>query len=139
MLVSLLIFFSFIGMTSLFVCLPRQFVASSINTVVFLLTFFKFLLFLCSYGAIAVNGCCYDFLFAPFMYSASSWINVIFNAGGSSSYFVVVWHVLNRRHYHLFIRVFHTSVSWSYTEDWVTANFLKSPGLFSVSWPFSIM
>ena len=40
----------------------------------------------------------------------------------------------------LFIRVFHISVSWwSFTGDWVTASLLKSPGLFSVFWPFSIM
>ena len=40
----------------------------------------------------------------------------------------------------LFIRVFNISVSWWYfTGDWVTASLLKSPGLFSVFWPFSIM
>ena len=40
----------------------------------------------------------------------------------------------------LLIRVFHISVSWwSFTGDWVTASLLKSPGLFSVFWPFSIM
>ena len=37
-------------------------------------------------------------------------------------------------------RVFHTSVSWwSFTGDWVIASLLKSPGLFSVFWPSSIM
>ena len=37
-------------------------------------------------------------------------------------------------------RVFNISVSWwSFTEVWVTASLLKSPGLFSVFWPFSIM
>ena len=37
-------------------------------------------------------------------------------------------------------RVFHISVSWwVFTEDWVTASLLKSPGLFSVFWPSSIM
>ena len=40
----------------------------------------------------------------------------------------------------LLIRVFHICVSWwSFTGDWVTASLLKSPGLFSVFWPFSIM
>ena len=40
----------------------------------------------------------------------------------------------------MIIRVFHISVSWwSFTGDWVTASLLKSPGLFSVFWPFSIM
>ena len=43
-------------------------------------------------------------------------------------------------YYYLLIRVFHISISWwSFTGDWVTANLLKSPGLFSVFWPFSIM
>ena len=37
-------------------------------------------------------------------------------------------------------RVFHISVSWwLFTGDWVTASLLKSPGLFSVFWAFSIM
>ena len=37
-------------------------------------------------------------------------------------------------------RVFHIRVSWwSFTGFWVTASLLKSPGLFSVFWPFSIM
>ena len=34
------------------------------------------------------------------------------------------------------LRVFHISVSWwSFIVVWVTASFLKSPGLFSVFWP----
>ena len=38
------------------------------------------------------------------------------------------------------IRAFHISVSrWFFTGVWVTASFLKSPGLFSAFWPFSIM
>ena len=42
-------------------------------------------------------------------------------------------------YYFLLIRIFHISVSWwSFTGDWVTASLLKSPGLFSVFWPFSI-
>ena len=37
-------------------------------------------------------------------------------------------------------RVFHISVSWwSFTGFWVTASLLRSPGLFSVFWPFLIM
>ena len=37
-------------------------------------------------------------------------------------------------------RVFHISVSWwSLTGVWATVSFLKSPGLFTVFWPFSIM
>ena len=39
-----------------------------------------------------------------------------------------------------FMRAFHISVSWwSFTRVWVTASLLKSPGLFSVFWPISIM
>ena len=38
------------------------------------------------------------------------------------------------------IRVFHISISWwSFTGDWVKARLLKSPGLFSAFWPFSII
>ena len=38
------------------------------------------------------------------------------------------------------IRAFHISVSrWFFPGVWVTASLLKSPGLFSVFWPFSIM
>ena len=38
------------------------------------------------------------------------------------------------------IRAFHISVSWwFFTGVWVTASLLKSPGLFLVFWPFSIM
>ena len=40
----------------------------------------------------------------------------------------------------ILIWVFHISVSWwSFTGDWVTASPLKSPGLLSVFWTFSIM
>ena len=43
-------------------------------------------------------------------------------------------------YYYLLIRVFHISITWwSFTGDWVTTSLLKSPGLFSVFWPFSIM
>ena len=46
----------------------------------------------------------------------------------------------NYHYYYLLIRVFHISVSWwSFTGVWVTANLPKSPGLFSIFWPFSIM
>ena len=43
-------------------------------------------------------------------------------------------------YYYLLIRDFHINVSWrSFTGDCVTASILKSPGLFSVFWLFSIM
>ena len=62
-------------------------------------------------------------------------------SGNSFFYASVSWYYYD---YHLFvyllIRVFHISVSWwSFTGDWVTTSLLKSPGLFSVFWPFSIM
>ena len=42
-------------------------------------------------------------------------------------------------YFYLPIRVFRISVSWwFFTGDWVPASLLKSPGLFSVFWPFSI-
>ena len=38
------------------------------------------------------------------------------------------------------MRDFHISISWwSFTRVWVTASNQKSPGLFSVFWPFSII
>ena len=43
-------------------------------------------------------------------------------------------------YYYSLIRTFHISISqWFFTGVWVTASLLKSPGLFSVFWPFSIM
>ena len=43
-------------------------------------------------------------------------------------------------YYYLLIRIFYISdIWWFFTGVWVTASLLKSPGLFSVFWPFSIM
>ena len=43
-------------------------------------------------------------------------------------------------YFSILIRVFHISVSWWFFAGvWVTASLLKSPGLFSVFWPFLIM
>ena len=43
-------------------------------------------------------------------------------------------------HNYTLLRGSHTSVSrWFLTEVWMTANVLKSPGLFSVFWPIVIM
>ena len=43
-------------------------------------------------------------------------------------------------YYYLVIRDVHISVSWWFSTGlWGTASLLKSPGLFSVFWPFSIM
>ena len=39
-----------------------------------------------------------------------------------------------------YLRVFHTSVRWWFFAGvWVTASLLKSPGLFSVSWPILML
>ena len=55
---------------------------------------------------------------------------------------ILFWPILNDYHYYYYyysFGVFH-SVSWlSFTGVWVTANLLKSPGLFSVFWLISIM
>ena len=49
-------------------------------------------------------------------------------------------HLSSGSHNYLLIRVFHISVNWwSFTRVWVTESLPKSLGLFSVSWPFSIM
>ena len=57
---------------------------------------------------------------------------------------ILVWKkslgVIYYYYYYSLIRAFHISVSrWFFTGVWVTAHLLKSPGLFSVFWLFSIM
>ena len=43
-------------------------------------------------------------------------------------------------YYYFLVRVFHISVSWwFFTGIWLTASLLKSPGLLSVFWQFSII
>ena len=43
-------------------------------------------------------------------------------------------------YYYSLIRAFHISISrWVFTGVWVAASLLKSPGLFLVFWPFSVM
>ena len=43
-------------------------------------------------------------------------------------------------YYYYSLRAFHISFRrWFFTGVWVTASLLKSPGLFTVFWPFSIM
>ena len=50
------------------------------------------------------------------------------------------YYYYNYYYYFTPLRVFHFSVSWlSFTEVWVIASFLMSPGLFSVFWPILIM
>ena len=52
------------------------------------------------------------------------------------------FHVSFSRYYYYYSlnRAFHITVSrWFFTGVWVTPSLLKSPGLFSVFWPFSIM
>ena len=46
----------------------------------------------------------------------------------------------DRRYYYYSLEFFPISLGWwSFTGDWVAASLLRSPGLFSVFWPFSIM
>ena len=59
----------------------------------------------------------------------------------ASSYFLLI---ITRSGYYYFIffscRVFHISISWWFsTGVWETKSLLKSPGVFSVFWPFLIM
>ena len=50
------------------------------------------------------------------------------------------WYIAYHFYYYSLIRAFYISVSRGFfTGVWVTASLLKSPGLFLVFWPFSIM
>ena len=56
----------------------------------------------------------------------------------SHSFRFILWYYYY--YYYSLIRAFHISVSlWFFTGVWVTATLLKTPGLFSVFWPFSTM
>ena len=58
---------------------------------------------------------------------------------GLCIYHLFVWSTL-RVNYFTHLRVFYASVSWWFsTGVWAIVSLLKSPGLFSVFWPFSIM
>ena len=51
---------------------------------------------------------------------------------------LIMWLLVSCLSYSL--RVFHTSLSWwSFTGVWVTASLLKSPGLSSIFWLFSVI
>ena len=68
------------------------------------------------------------------------WRSKSFLRKSKCKYFLlsIVWR--NYYYYYLLLWVFHISVSWwFFTGVWVTESLLKSPGLFSVFWPFSIM
>ena len=52
------------------------------------------------------------------------------------------WNTFSTHYYYCYysFRIFHICVSWwTFTGVWVTACLLKSPGPFSVFWPFPIM
>ena len=56
----------------------------------------------------------------------------------------LIWNIFPEDYYHYyyyyFLRVLHIGVSCGFfTWDWVITNLMKSPGLFSVFWPISIM
>ena len=78
--------------------------------------------------------CCFIFQFSGKVYA------FVYLSSSFNFYTVVNWKKHYHYHYYFLIRVFHISVGWWYfTRDWVTKSLLKSPGLFSVFWPFSIM
>ena len=55
-------------------------------------------------------------------------------------YIYIYYYYYYYHYYYYLIRAFHICVSrWFFTGVWVTANLLKSPGLFFVFWPFTIM
>ena len=85
----------------------------------------------CVSFARTVSGLCNDHLLVWWNITFLPWI----------TFLTVSIHVLVLLFcYYLLIRVFHISFSWwSFTRVWVTASFLKFPGLFSAFWPFSIM
>ena len=65
-----------------------------------------------------------------------------FNSLARSRYLSFFSHSFSYYCYYYFysLRVFHISISWwSFAGVWVTASFLKSPGLFSVFWLISII
>ena len=73
---------------------------------------------------------------------------VLYSFFANLLHLLIMWLIVLSRSLHnlhlLFIiyslRVFHISISWwSFTGVWVTASILKSPGLFTVFWLFSIM
>ena len=62
-------------------------------------------------------------------------LSIYHSSSSSSSYYYYYYY-----YYYYSLRVFHISFSWwSFTGVWVTTSLLKSPGLFSVFWPFSVM
>ena len=69
----------------------------------------------------------YSLLYGKFSFFVSTRSIIIIIIGSSISIIVIYS-----------FRVFHISTSWwFFTGVWVTASLLKSPGLFSVFWPFS--
>ena len=68
-------------------------------------------------------------------YQSISLISSSSSSSSSSSYYYYYYY-----YYYYSFRVFHISVSWWFFPGvWVTASLLKSPGLFSIFYPFLIM
>ena len=91
----------------------------------------------------------YDWSFSFCQHISFCWVLTIFgfniiimiitnnnNDNNNNSYYYYYYYY----YYYTFIRAFYISVSrWFFIGVWVTASLLKSPGLFLVFWPFSIM
>ena len=59
---------------------------------------------------------------------------------GLCIYHLFAWSNNYYYYYYYSLRIFHINFSWLFFPGvWVTASLLKSPGLFSVFWPFPIM
>ena len=82
--------------------------------------------------------CCFFFCFFFFCKLTK---NLVFWSGfGNEFVFQNPWKFMFPFHFIQHYRAFHISVSRCiFTGVWVTASLHKSPGLFSVFWPFSIM
>ena len=124
---------------------PPSHVCSCIPFVSFLLSHNLYLLFfrvLSSFALIIIYSLEVS---TSYIYKIIIWLSfIIFGqlfhgiSTGLADYYH--YHYYYYYYYSTLLRFFHTSASWwSFTGDWVTVSFLKSPGLFSVFWPFSII
>ena len=84
--------------------------------------------------------------FRPPISSSSSPLSKLLGTSPSASITIdiivtlMLDNIFSCHYYHSLIRAFLISVSrWFFTGVWVTVSLLKSPGLISIFWPFSIM
>ena len=75
-----------------------------------------------------------------YLYSHNPNIISVYNKRIIITYKLISYSYSYYYYYYPLIRAFHISVNrWFFTGVWVTASLIKSPGLFLVFWPFSIM